>query len=323
MPKPAAPAPRPRTRTEVAVTSRTAVGMGGAGGQKPEKVWYRSTYPTDRHGRRYHVTESTITGTPVDMRPLFRAPVMPPPDCLHILPSKPWHVEIDYPKWLGRLLAEEKEHLSMRLAVARKEYKEFAQGKENTDRVLELTGPAPGDVKGPKGFSSNAKLVALAFHGDPWAIGKAKERTAAVVAIIGEEQEAELDLDFLLQEGGAFSEDVKRLLGSTRVLVKEPEDRAPESFETGEGEVTDDEELERQAIAEAERAEANRQAQVEFAGDDELEEGPHPADLDDEEDRVAQYTDDSPSLRELASTAPVAIATGGKKGRAARPSPGR
>lgn len=322
---PTRPKQRQRPRVETAVSSRTSVGMGAGGGStKAEKKWSTSSYPTDRHRRRYHATVSTVTGTAISLIPLFRAPVMPPPDCLKVPVEQPWHVEIDYQKWIARALAEDKEHLAIRRALAQKEYKEFAAGKENSERVLELTGDAPKNIRTPAGFASNAILIALAFHGDPWATGKQTERTAAVIKEIGEAPQ-ELDLEFLLDTKGQFAGEVARLLGETRLSVKQADDEDDEAnWEPS------DEQLEEQAALEAERLAAASGDGVGLEDDDvPLFEGGDEGDGGGD-DKVAQFGTETPvadaaagGLRNLAALdGPPAPANTGRKGKSSRPPAG-
>jgi hypothetical protein len=227
-------APGRSGRQQIAVSSRTSVGMGARQGMgRAEREWSRSVYPTDRHKRAYHVIESTQKGGgPIAIYPLFRAPLVPPPDCQTIDPKRPWRVDIDYRKWMARVMADTADTRALRRMVKSR----TPRGEDLETTLAEKVGPDPGEYRSIAGYSSNVELIALAYHGDPWCLGKQKERTAKVISVIGDEEPV-TDIDFLL--GEKYGKEIADLLGPARA----EEDEEPDS----------DEDREAAAIAYAER----------------------------------------------------------------------
>jgi hypothetical protein len=221
-------------RQQIAVSSRTSVGMGARQGMgRAEREWSRSVYPTDRYGRTYHVVESTQKGGgPMSIIPLFKAPIVPPPDCQTIDPKRPWRVDINFRKWMARVMADTADTQNLRRMVKSR----TPRGEDLETTLAEKVGPDPGEYRSVAGYSSNVELIALAYHGDPWCLGRQKERTAKVISVIGEEEPV-TDIDFLL--GEKYGKEIAAILGPSRV-EEEPE---PET----------DEDLEQAAIAFAER----------------------------------------------------------------------
>lgn len=185
---------------------------------------------TDNFGRKYLYWEDLNSGSPVGLVERLYVPQVGldiPDQFLRFDPDRPWRVMVDLKGWVRSL----REALRAWLQSGREQmirlYKE--KGAEAVDergedaftgQVKEVIGPKPLDWR----------LVALMARGDLWTLGLQRQRTPAVVSIIGKEKKvpkAQRGLGFDLDEDFRLDPELEALAregGSVRTGYEDEND---------------------------------------------------------------------------------------------------
>lgn len=123
---------------------------------------------TDQHGRKYEAVVEIKTNMPLQVRPLFVAPLYPPDKFLKVVDAVQGVVEVDYTSWIAERRAAHDRFERRRHEVAIDKFGGQAQNaiKQGDPSLRQIMGSGPDPVG----------QIEAARDGDPWVLGLSDER---------------------------------------------------------------------------------------------------------------------------------------------------